>query len=59
MLNFILSINIEPVIFEIFQNKSSYLITDSNGHVTHFDPAAFTDPQTLTLDVLDPDVNTC
>lgn len=39
-------------------NSVSYLVTDSDRNVTHFDLPPFTDPQTLALHVLDPDVNT-
>lgn len=37
----------------------SYLIADSYSNMSHFNLPPFTDPQTLALHVLNPDVNTC
>lgn len=37
---------------------ASHLLADPNGDVPHFDLPTLPDPQTLALDVLDPDVNT-
>lgn len=36
-----------------------YLLTDPHSHMAHSDPPALSDPQTLALDVLDPDVDAC
>lgn len=40
-------------------NLKTYLITDSYSNMAHFDLPTFPDPQTLALDVLYPDVNSC
>ncbi len=40
------------------QSPVSYLITDSYSNMAHFDLPTFTNPQTLALHVLNPDVNT-
>lgn len=47
-----------PLLYANESNFVSYLVTDSYGNVAHFDLPPFTDPQTLALHVLDPDVNT-
>lgn len=39
--------------------ETLYLITYSYCNMSHFDLALFSNPQTLPLDILNPNVNTC